>query len=559
MAKTPKQQVHKSGIGIWGPLILGVLVSLTFWVPHVDAFNISKQSVLIFGTMVLVIRGFVHKTQKLSFGLPQIALLGFFVTLIINLFASPNFYQTLVGTQGRNNGFLTYLCFGLIAYSVSQRFKESDIPKLLWSLFGLGALQAFYNLLQLADRDPISWNNPYGFILGTLGNSDFAAALLAICLVATLWLALLKWNQKPHSLGLLMIAAIELYVLFASNVRQSLVLFAFGTSVIIYSQIKARSAKLSLVWVATVSFGGLVAVLGSLQIGPLTSIMFKESITYRGDYWRAAWRMFMDHPFFGVGLGNYGDYFNQYRDATQVARRGPAVGSDVAHSMPLDFLAMGGLITGGIYLLLISLSFVYIIRNLKTSEGVSHTNTLIVFSLLGCYLLQSLISIDQIGLAIWGWIFIGIAFSYTKRDKLSSKDEVVNKAVFATSSLVLILSFVLVAVPNWRADSTLKELTAIPYEQQGVDTRAARIAVASKLTGLVPQNNQYKVQASLYLLSNGQAEGIDYAKAALVQNPRSSTAYRYLILAYGQLKDEANLEKYRAEALKIDPYNPELK
>lgn len=559
MAKAPKQQVQKSGIGIWGSLSLGVLVSLTFWVPHVDAFNISKQVVLIIGTLALVIRGFIHKTQKLSFGLPQIVLLTFFATLIINLLASPNFYQTLVGTQGRNNGFLTYLCFGLIGYSVSQRFKESDISKLLWSLFGLGVVQAFYNLLQLADKDPISWNNPYGFILGTLGNSDFAAALLAICLVATLWLALLKWNQKPLSLGLLMIAAIELYVLFASSVRQSLVLFAFGSSVIIYSQIKERSSKLSLVWVGTVGFAGLVAVLGSLQIGPLTSIMFKESITYRGDYWRAAWRMFMDHPIFGVGLGNYGDYFNQYRDAAQVARRGPAVGSDVAHSMPLDFLAMGGLITGGIYLLLITLSVAYILSNLKKSEGVSHTNTLIVFSLLGCYLLQSLISIDQIGLAIWGWIFIGIAFSYIKRDESTSKDEVVNKAVFATSALVLILSFVLVAVPNWRADSTLKQLATIPFEQQGIDTRAARIAVASKLTGLVPQNNQYKVQASLYLLSNGQAEGIDYAKAALVQNPRSSAAYRYLILAYGQLKDEVNLEKYKAEALKIDPFNPELK
>ena len=53
MAKAPKQRAQKSGNGIWGPLILGIVVSLTFWVPHIDSFNISKFVVLGIGVLIL--------------------------------------------------------------------------------------------------------------------------------------------------------------------------------------------------------------------------------------------------------------------------------------------------------------------------------------------------------------------------------------------------------------------------------------------------------------------------------------------------------------------------
>jgi hypothetical protein len=288
--------------------------------------------------------------------------------------------------------------------------------------------------------------------------------------------------------------------------------------------------------------------------------VFKESIAYRGDYWRAAWRMFTDNPVFGVGLGNYGDYFNRYRDGIQVARRGPAVGSDVAHSMPLDFLAMGGLILGLSYLFLISLSVYCVVRKIKQSAGEEKMVGLVVFSLLGSYLLQSFISIDQIGLAVWGWIFIGVALSFLKSEKqIRPADANMTKGFVAVGLVVSLVSFIFVSIPTWRADSALKKLAAIPQEQQGVDTRVIRLDQATKLIAMAPQDSQFKTEVALYLLSNGQAEGIDYAKKALKQNPSDSTALKYLIIAYGQLKDDVNVAKYKAEALKIDPFNPELK
>jgi O-antigen ligase len=560
MAKSPKQKAKKSQSGIVPILAVGILVSLTFWVPHIDSFNVSKFVVLGVSALALTVMALLRSGARNRWGVGSYAILGFVALLVVNLLTSPNFYKTLIGAQGRNNGVLTYFFLAVIAYLASQRFTSGELPKLLWALTGLGLIQTFYNVLQLAKIDPIKWNNPYGFILGTLGNSDFAAALLSICSVATMWLIALNQKNKPVALGLAALVLIELIVMVQSDVRQSLVLFLFGLSVIVYFELSKRNKRFSIVWIGFVGLGGFTAVLGALQIGPLAKIVFKESITFRGDYWRAAWRMFTDNPVFGVGLGNYGDYFNRYRDGIQVARRGPAVGSDVAHSMPLDFLAMGGLLLGAAYLLLITLSVYCVLRKIKQSTGDEKRVGLVIFSLLGSYLLQSFISIDQIGLAVWGWIFIGVALSFVKSEKqIRPIDTRMTKGFVSVGLVVALVSFLFVSIPTWRADSALKKLAAIPQEQQGIDTRAIRLDQAAKLTAMAPQDSQFKTQVALYLLSNGQAEGIDYAKKALEQNPSDSTALRYLIIAYGQLKDDANLAKYKAEALKIDPFNPELK
>jgi O-antigen ligase len=560
MVKTSKKKIEAKNSGAWMPLILGVLVSLAFWIPHIDAFNISKFTMLVFGVFVLSALAIREISASRSGGLGSYLLLIFTVLLLMNLFTSPNQYKTLVGALGRNNGVITYFCFAALAYFISVRFKLSDIPKLLWSLAGLGSLQTIYNIMQLVKVDPIKWNNPYGYILGTLGNADFAASLLAICSIATLWLARIYLHKKLISLSLVILVGVQFVVMLESAVRQSLILFFFGIGIIIYSEVSGRSKKLSLVWAGAVSVVGLLALLGTLQIGPLTRYLFKESIAYRGDYWRVGWRMFTENPIFGVGLGNYGDYFNRYRDATQVARRGPSVDSDVAHSMPLDFLAMGGLTLGIAYLAIIGYAVFLVLAKIRNLEGVNKQQGYIILSLLGAYLLQSFISIDQLGLAVWGWIFFGIAFSFSRKRKLIDRLDRNMSTIFVPVTIfVTFFSFVFVTIPSWRADSALKQLASVPREQQGVDARALRMELASKIESITPRDSQYKTQIALYLLSNGQAEGIDYAKRALIQNPSDSKALRYLIIAYGQLSDVENLQKYKAEALKIDPFNPDLK
>lgn len=551
---------YKLSGGIWPYLAVGTIVSLTFWLPHLDSFNVSKFVVLGIGVLALTISGLIQGQNKNRFGISECALVTFILLLFINFAASPNHYKTLLGASGRNNGVLTYLFLAILAYVVSQKFQIQELPKLLWALTILGIIQTGYNTLQLAKLDPIQWNNPYGFILGTLGNSDFAAALLAICAVATMWLINLKQNNKVLGISLGFLVFVELIVMYKSNVRQSLVLFIFGFSVIVYFEITKRNKILGVIWISLTSLTGVLAVLGSFKVGPLSQIVYKESISYRGDYWRAAWRMFKDNPIFGVGLGNYGDYFNRYRDALQVSRRGPELGSDVAHSLPLDFLAMGGLMLGFAYLLLIGLSIYLILRKISQSTEDEKRLGFVAFSLLGCYLLQSIISIDQIGLAVWGWIFIGIALSFNKGQLKPHKfSERFFQIFMSFGALITFLGLVFVAIPTWQANVGLKQLASIPYEQKGINTGALRLELAKKIVEIVPHDSQFKTQVAMYLLSNNQAEGIDFAKSAINQNPSDSTARLYLVIAYERLNDLSNLAKTKAQALKIDPFNPNLK
>lgn len=560
MTKASKVAPKRSGASTWLPLILGMSVSIVVWVPHIDAFNVAKFVLLCFGVLILSIASLGQLKSKLSTSFGTYLLIMFVFALLLNLLTSPNMYKTITGTQGRNNGVITYFCFAVLAIFISTRFKFTDIPKLLWSLMTLGIVQTIYMAIQLADVDPVKWNNPYGDLLGTLGNPNFAAALLAICSIATLWLATIYRNVKKYALMLLLAVVMELFIIVKSNVRQALIVFFFGLAVVVFSELSLKSKKLSLVWGALASLVGLFSLLGALQVGPLATFLYKESVTYRGDYWRAAWRMFLDNPIFGVGLGNYGDYFNRYRDATQVARRGPSVGTDAAHNIPLDFLAMGGVVLGIIYISILMYCLYAVTLGSKKSDQIEKQDRYIVFTLLTAYILQSLISIDQIGLAVWGWIFIGVALIFAKERKvIGVMDSQLNRILVPITILVTLISFITVSLPTWKANSELKKLASIPAQIENLDTRAIRLQIAAEIAATNPRDSELKTQIALYLLTNGQSEGIKYAQDAIRQNPSDSTAFRYLIIAFSQLDDAENLKKYKAEALKIDPFNPDLK
>jgi O-antigen ligase len=67
-------------------------------------------------------------------------------------------------------------------------------------------------------------------------------------------------------------------------------------------------------YVIVVAIGGVFALLGALQIGPLTKYIYKTSVSLRGEYWQAGWNMGSDHPLTGVGFDTYGDWYRRVRD-----------------------------------------------------------------------------------------------------------------------------------------------------------------------------------------------------------------------------------------------------
>jgi O-antigen ligase len=146
---------------------------------------------------------------------------------------------------------------------------------------------------------------------------------------------------------------------------------------------------------------------------------------------------------------------------------GPQTVTNAAHNVVLDIFASGGFPLLLSYLAMItlaSLSIFKVLRRTKQYDG--------VFVALAagwvCYQVQSIVSINQIGLAIWGWLLTGAVIAYEKSTRAGidvpvavapqSKGRSVKASAKKSGSLVLApaLGFVvgvLVAFPPFAADA----------------------------------------------------------------------------------------------------------
>jgi O-antigen ligase len=213
-----------------------------------------------------------------------------------------------------------------------------------------------------------------------------------------------------------------LMTIYFSDSLQGFLAAAVGFGVLIVTWVLQRNRTLG--WsIAGFGFvGGLMSIFGILQMGPF-SFLFKESITYRGDYWRAGLRMFQDHIWFGVGLDRYGAYFREYRDVAQVLRRGPNVGTNAAHNVFIQLGATAGIFVLVTYLLLVGFIFWRGIVGLRQSTGTKQILFATFFAAWLTYLAQAIISIDNIGVAIWGWVLGGavVGLSYDRDETENTK------------------------------------------------------------------------------------------------------------------------------------------
>jgi O-antigen ligase len=149
--------------------------------------------------------------------------------------------------------------------------------------------------------------------------------------------------------------------------------------------------------------------------------LYKESVALRGDFWRTGWNITKDNPFFGVGLDGYRDSFRLYRD--QIAtNRAPDSTISSAHNVFLDISSGGGLVLLFFYLLIILYALVSAVKVIRRTTKFN-ANFAGLFGAWVAYLAQSLISINQIGLAIWGWILSGFIIGYEINTRSQVKEE----------------------------------------------------------------------------------------------------------------------------------------
>jgi hypothetical protein len=106
----------------------------------------------------------------------------------------------------------------------------------------------------------------------------------------------------------------------------------------------SRLAPVIALLVASVALAG---VLGLLASDDLVLKEAPKSVLYRFEYWRATARMILDHPWTGVGLGNFQSYYTRYKlpQASEIIADPHNWLFDIAATCSLPFLlaTLGGL------------------------------------------------------------------------------------------------------------------------------------------------------------------------------------------------------------------------
>jgi hypothetical protein len=217
---------------------------------------------------------------------------------------------------------------------------------------------------------------------------------------------------------------------------------------------------------------GVVGILGMLQKGPLASVLYKPSVSFRGEYWAAGINMGLNKPFFGQGLDSYGTYYRLFREPSAMIAPGPNTVTDSAHNVFIDIFSGSGFIGLTLYMVVIGLvlrSSYKVIKRMKSPDGIF----IVLFAAWICYQAQSVISINQIGLAVWGWILTGLLIGYPRiSDNLSavstdgksqvkkmskSKEPNVVSAGTAVSIFVGAIVAILVALPPFVTDVKMRD------------------------------------------------------------------------------------------------------
>jgi len=560
-------QVESSVLGrVIGLTAMVATLAITPWASF-DPINVPKLAVIALGGFVTLAALLAnwnamfacrHRTVQVLVALFVLDL------IVVLLIAGTNPYQEFFGTNGRATGFVAYVALAALLLGAAVVASSHFLNSFSRTLLIAGGLSIGYGFLQAVGADPIKWVNQYSPVIGFLGNPNFQSSFVGFS--GVLAFAFILTNGLKNSLRLMYLGylALSVFVIVKTDSQQGLLVLAGGialVSMIWISRSKFKAATIPALILSGI--GAFFVALGSLNSGPLASLLYKDSVTYRGDYWRAGWKMTIENPLFGVGLDSYGDWYRRARTLEATLRRGPEVTSNAAHNVLLDFSSNGGFPLVLIYLALMVLVAISAIKLLKRSTGFNPAVAGLI-AVWVAYLAQSIISLNQLGLAVWGWIISGLIIGYelnTRADErvqeikpAVGKGRNVKQAVEEKVSAKTLVSMVagaviglLVGMPPLVASSQFK--TAFQSND------AAKVEEAAALW---PQEAMRYGQVALVLQANKldvQAQRV--VDAALLKFPDEFGLWS--LAAKLSTATPEQIAEAKAQMKRLDPNNPDVK
>jgi hypothetical protein len=251
------------------------------------------------------------------------------------------------------------------------------------------------------------------------------------------------------------------------------------------------------------------------------------------------------------------------RDVRAITLPGINTVVNTAHNVSIDIIAFGG---WPLFLVYTAINLYVIVMIIRLARRTTSYDPIFVALAVGwvCYFVQSLISINQIGLAIWGWLLSGLIIGYEhislksdtdRMEKIggasSKKKQSQMNQVFSpglTAGIAMVVG-ALLAVPPLSADmkwlSAQKSRSVIQFEQSLVSSY------------LNPQNSfKYLNSVKAFEDSNLTDLSHKYTLEALKFNPDSYDMWRALYLIKASTGEERDLAVQNMK--RLDPLNPDV-
>lgn len=549
-------------------------VTLFFKTDFYDPFNSAKLILLLildgwlFGHLINSYKSKPVALKTLEFFVTAIIML-FIVSLFISTLLTENLIVGLIGETQRRNGFLAYLGLVVILLYASRGIDLSNVNLLYKTALLVGVILSAYGVFQINGKDFIAWDNPYNSMIATLGNPNFASSMLAVLVLLAIYGCFIKSLPTSYKVVSILFIATALIAIVASGSRQGLLVIFFSLIFYfsIFSFIRKRSLGILVVTISAVS--GVLAILGMLQKGPLTSILYKDSVSVRGYYWRAGIEMFKDSPWTGVGVDRYGVYFKTFREVGYPLKYGFDITSSNAHNTFIQLFATGGLFVGISYLALIVLIFYSGISLIKKNDLEASKTVLGLLATWMGFQAQSLISIDNIGISIWGWLLGGtilaLKFVKDKEEKIDYDNRLSNVKknkveinVFQPVISILVLIPVLIFSSNFykveRDLFILKGISSPTFPEN----KELVLQYVNKVLNTPLVDPFYEYRCAFFLYDMGyKDESYKVYSDLLVLDPINPNFLKGKVFIEETRNNLAGVIIAREQISKVDPWNAE--
>jgi O-antigen ligase len=464
------------------------------------------------------------------------------IILVISVTNSP-LAQQLFGRTGRGLGFITWLSLIAICLIASFSISNSNSKRLLSGLGISGLFAIIYSIFQSYGLDFFPWDSKTNGVIGTLGNPNFVSSFTAmISLPTAVYISSKFASFKSKVLANVFVFTIVLLSIYRAQSFQGYITLLIAISFFMSIFFWYRQKFVFSVLVVLLILGSCAAIAGVFNKGPLAQYLFKVSIQSRGEFWASAVGTIKSHPFFGVGLDSFGDYFLKYRERATINEF-----TDSAHNYFLDYAANAGLIFAILNLTLVLLTL-YSFFKLQTVKGKFDGFLASLFSAFLVFQAQSLISPISIPLICWNMVISGSVIGLLSISDKSINDVSINKILnFKISSLYTALLGVLLVFPYVNSD----RLQLIAMNNGDGD-------LAIKVAKMYPESVvRYSVLTRALLESGGLTQpALDLARSAVKFNPNAPALWALILI-----NESAPISERQAAyeiLLKLDPLNEEL-